>query len=93
MLINVYCPNTGTGTNEREKFKRNYHKLLEGRVDALIKEDRGVMVVGDLSACAAVQDHCESLKVPTGCLGTCWGPPRREKFLESRSQGGTSRTS
>ena len=55
------------GTNEREKFKRNYHKLLEGRVDALIKEDREVMVLGDLSACAAVQVHCErSLLVAQG---------------------------
>ena len=59
VLINVYCPNTGTGTDEREKFKRSYHKLLEARVDALIKEGREVMVVGDLNACAAIQDHCE----------------------------------
>jgi AP endonuclease-2 len=59
VLINVYCPNNSTGTDEREKFKRNYHKLLEARVDALIKENREVMVVGDLNACAAVQDHCE----------------------------------
>lgn len=67
VLINVYCPNTGTGTEEREKFKRNYHKLLEARVDGLIKEGREVMVVGDLNACAAVQDHCEgSLLVAQG---------------------------
>jgi len=67
VLINVYCPNTGTGTDEREKFKKNYHKLLEARVDGLIKEGREVMVVGDLNACAAVQDHCEgSLLVARG---------------------------
>ena len=67
VLINVYCPNTGTGTDEREKFKRNYHKLLKARVDALIKEGREVMVVGDLNACAAIQDHCEgSLLVARG---------------------------
>ena len=66
VLINVYCPNTG-GTDEREKFKRNYHKILEARVNALIKEGREVMVVGDLNACAAVQDHCEgSLLVSQG---------------------------
>ena len=67
VLINVYCPNHGTGTVEREKFKKNYHKLLEARVHALIKEGRQVMVVGDLNACVAVQDHCEgSLLVARG---------------------------
>ena len=28
-------------------------------MDALIKEDRELMVVRDLNTCAAVQDHCE----------------------------------
>lgn len=59
VLINVYCPNDGTGTEERDKFKMNYHRLLEARVDGLIREGREVMVVGDLNACAAVEDHCE----------------------------------
>ena len=84
VLINVYCPNTGTGTDEREKFKRNYHKLLEARVDALIKENREVIVVGDLNACAAVQDHCEgSLLVARGLAEGLkgeegfWGVDRR----------------
>ncbi|KAF5328238.1 hypothetical protein D9619_013429 [Psilocybe cf. subviscida] len=58
VLINTYCPNN-TGTEEREKFKMEYHRLLEDRVACLIKEGREVMVVGDLNACAAVQDHCE----------------------------------
>jgi AP endonuclease 2 len=67
VLINVYCPNISTGSDEREKFKKNYHRILEARVDALIKEGREVMVVGDLNACAAVQDHCEgSLLVAKG---------------------------
>ncbi|KAF8160011.1 Endonuclease/exonuclease/phosphatase [Crassisporium funariophilum] len=59
VLINVYCPNDGTGTGEREKYKMNYHRALEARVNGLIKEGREVMVVGDLNACAAVNDHCE----------------------------------
>jgi len=59
VLISVYCPNHGTGTEERSKFKMDYHRLLEARVDGLIKAGREVMVVGDLNACAAVQDHCE----------------------------------
>jgi AP endonuclease-2 len=59
VLINVYCPNDGTGSKEREDFKMQYHRLLEARVDGLIQEGRQVMVVGDLNACAAVEDHCE----------------------------------
>ena len=59
VLINVYCPNDGTGSEEREKFKMDYHRLLETRVRGLIQDGREVMVVGDLNACAAVEDHCE----------------------------------
>ena len=33
--------------------------MWEACVNALIKEDREVMIIGDLNACAAVQDHCE----------------------------------
>lgn len=99
VLINVYCPNTGTGTDEREKFKRNYHKLLEARVDALIKENREVMVVGDLNACAAVQDHCEGpLLVARGLAEGLqgdegfWGVDRRgyirDWLVDSDGSGG-----
>ena len=59
VLINVYCPNDGCGSTERENFKMNYHRLLEARVHGLIQEGRQVIVVGDLNACAAVDDHCE----------------------------------
>ncbi|KDR70942.1 hypothetical protein GALMADRAFT_75643 [Galerina marginata CBS 339.88] len=59
VLISVYCPNDGTGTEERGKFKMDYHRLLEARVTGLVREGREVMVVGDLNACAAVEDHCE----------------------------------
>ena len=58
VLINVYCPNDA-GSEEREKFKMDYHRLLETRVRTLIEEERQVMVVGDLNACASVEDHCE----------------------------------
>ena len=59
VLINTYCPNDGTGTEERERFKMEYHRLLEARVNGLINEGKQVMVVGDLNACAAIEDHCE----------------------------------
>lgn len=59
VLINVYCPNDGTGSEEREIFKMDYHQLLETRVRALITAGREVVVVGDLNACAAIDDHCE----------------------------------
>ncbi|KAF9443310.1 DNase I-like protein [Macrolepiota fuliginosa MF-IS2] len=59
VLINVYCPNDGTGTEERDKYKMDYHRLLEARVRGLIEEGRDVIVLGDINACAAVIDHCE----------------------------------
>lgn len=59
VLINVYCPNDGTGAEEREKFKMDFHRLLELRVKGLLEEGREVMVLGDINACAAVIDHCE----------------------------------
>ena len=59
VLINVYCPND-SGTEGREKFKMDYHRLLETRVRTLVmREGREVIVVGDLNACASVEDHCE----------------------------------
>ncbi|PPQ65181.1 hypothetical protein CVT24_011058 [Panaeolus cyanescens] len=58
VLINVYCPND-SGTPEREKFKMDFHRVMERRVALLIKQGREVMVVGDLNACAAVEDHVE----------------------------------
>ena len=45
-----------TGDDERKKFGRNYHKLLEAREDALIEEGREVTVVSNLNACAAAQE-------------------------------------
>ncbi|KAJ7058091.1 Endonuclease/exonuclease/phosphatase [Mycena amicta] len=60
VLINVYCPNDGTGTDERVQFKADFHALLEARVRGLIKlEGREVILLGDLNACAAVIDHAE----------------------------------
>ncbi|KAH6910497.1 DNA-lyase 2 [Coprinopsis sp. MPI-PUGE-AT-0042] len=52
VLINTYCPND-SGTPEREKFKMQYHRLIEARVRTLIEEGRDVIVVGDINACAA----------------------------------------
>lgn len=59
VLINTYCPNEGVGTEERDKFKMDYHRTLEARVQGLIREGREVIVVGDINSCAAVIDHCE----------------------------------
>ncbi|KAF8993284.1 Endonuclease/exonuclease/phosphatase [Cyathus striatus] len=60
VLINVYCPNDGTGSPERDVYKSQYHTLLSARVRDLISEGREVMVVGDINACAGVTDHCEA---------------------------------
>ncbi|KAF7345671.1 DNA-(Apurinic or apyrimidinic site) lyase 2 [Mycena venus] len=60
VLVNVYCPNDGTETEERLRYKMDFHRMLEARVKGLIDvEKRQVIVVGDLNACAAVIDHCE----------------------------------
>ncbi|KAF5361958.1 hypothetical protein D9756_002784 [Leucocoprinus leucothites] len=59
VLINVYCPNDGTGTDERDKYKMDYHRVLSERVRGLQEEGREVIVLGDINACAAVIDHCE----------------------------------
>ncbi|KAJ3575764.1 hypothetical protein NP233_g885 [Leucocoprinus birnbaumii] len=59
VLINVYCPNDGVGTDERDKYKMDYHRVLSARVQGLLKEGREVIVLGDINACAAVIDHCE----------------------------------
>lgn len=60
VLVNVYCPNDGTDTEERLQYKMDFHRTLEARVKGLIEvEKREVIVVGDLNACAAVVDHAE----------------------------------
>ncbi|KAJ7173277.1 Endonuclease/exonuclease/phosphatase [Mycena filopes] len=60
VLVNVYCPNDGTETEERLQYKMDFHRMLEARVKGLIEvEKREVIVVGDLNACAAVIDHAE----------------------------------
>ncbi|KAJ7491312.1 Endonuclease/exonuclease/phosphatase [Mycena galericulata] len=60
VLVNVYCPNDGTETEERLQYKIRFHRMLEARVKGLVEvEKREVIVVGDLNACAAVVDHCE----------------------------------
>ncbi|EKM82253.1 hypothetical protein AGABI1DRAFT_70906 [Agaricus bisporus var. burnettii JB137-S8] len=69
VLINTYCPNDSSTpatpaapspTMSRDKYKKQYHRLLSSRVESLIKnENRQVIVLGDINACAAVIDHCE----------------------------------
>ncbi|KIY49207.1 DNase I-like protein [Fistulina hepatica ATCC 64428] len=63
VLFNLYCPNDGAETDERMKYKMDYHQVLKERVRTLIEnEHREVIVVGDMNAVASVRDHCE------GCL-------------------------
>ncbi|KAF8649387.1 hypothetical protein AX16_005828 [Volvariella volvacea WC 439] len=85
VLINVYCPNDGNGTEERDKYKMDFHRVLEARVKGLIEgEGREVIVVGDINACAAVQDHCEGhLMVSRGLAAGMTG---EEGFWEKDSR-------
>ncbi|KAG8995597.1 Class II abasic (AP) endonuclease [Tulasnella sp. JGI-2019a] len=57
VLVNVYCP--AETSESRLPFKVNFHRLLEKRVDALIKEGREVIVVGDINVAATPLDHGE----------------------------------
>ncbi|KAJ3733397.1 Endonuclease/exonuclease/phosphatase [Lentinula guzmanii] len=61
VLINVYCPNDGSSEEDTSRFdyKMAFHRLLESRVRALIREGREVILLGDINACAAIIDHCE----------------------------------
>ncbi|KAE9410581.1 DNase I-like protein [Gymnopus androsaceus JB14] len=61
VLINVYCPNDGSTEEDTTRFdyKMAFHRLLEARVRALIREGREVILLGDINACAALIDHCE----------------------------------
>ncbi|KAJ3853459.1 Endonuclease/exonuclease/phosphatase [Lentinula lateritia] len=61
VLINVYCPNDGSSAEDTSRldYKMAFHRLLEARVRALIREGREVILLGDINACAAVIDHCE----------------------------------
>jgi len=60
VLINVYCPNDGNGTEERDRYKADFHRVLRARIRGLVeREGREVVLVGDINACAAVMDHCE----------------------------------
>ena len=59
VLINVYCPNDGSETQERMKYKMDFHRMLSARVRGLIEEGREVILVGDLNAVSDVGDHCE----------------------------------
>ncbi|KAL1755499.1 Endonuclease/exonuclease/phosphatase [Schizophyllum commune] len=59
VLINVYCPNDGSETQGRMKYKMDFHRMLSARVRGLIEEGREVILVGDLNAVSDVGDHCE----------------------------------
>ncbi|KAG8884799.1 Class II abasic (AP) endonuclease [Tulasnella sp. 332] len=57
VLVNVYCP--AETSESRLPFKVNFHRLLEKRVEALIKEGREVIVLGDINIAATPLDHGE----------------------------------
>ena len=60
VLINVYCPNDGNGTEDRDRYKADFHRVLRARIQGLVKkEKREVVLLGDINACASVMDHCE----------------------------------
>jgi len=65
VLINVYCPNDGlvyeprTNNDHRIQFKADFLNVLEIRIRNLLREGREVILVGDLNACASIDDYCK----------------------------------
>lgn len=79
VLINLYCPNEAS--DARLPFKLNYHRMLEERVRILVeKEEREVIVVGDINVCANPIDHGDG-HLPSFKEGF-WEPPCRAWFYE-----------
>eukprot|EP00903_Cladosiphon_okamuranus_P007554 g7328.t1 len=62
VLFNVYAPCISSGdeddkTEERRAFKMDFLATLEARILELRERGRGVVLVGDLNACASQLDH------------------------------------
>lgn len=57
VLVNVYCP--ALTSESRIAFKINFHRLLEKRVEALMREGREVIVLGDINIAAKLLDYGE----------------------------------
>ena len=57
VLFNIYFPNQGA-TDERLRFKMDYSRAVQQRIQDLIQQGRRVMLVGDLNVVAHEIDHC-----------------------------------
>ncbi|KAG0173165.1 Class II abasic (AP) endonuclease [Apophysomyces sp. BC1015] len=57
VLFNIYFPNDASDT--RRSFKMDYHHCARKRIDALLKQGRQVILVGDINAVHEELDHCD----------------------------------
>ncbi|KAL9959776.1 hypothetical protein ACROYT_G033131 [Oculina patagonica] len=59
VIINVYCPRADKENKDRVDFKLKFYKLLQERAEAIVKEGRHVIVLGDINTAHKMIDHCE----------------------------------
>ncbi|CAG8749094.1 5004_t:CDS:2 [Racocetra persica] len=57
ILFNLYCPHESS--SERLPFKMNFYKVLQARVEALLRVGRQVIVLGDMNVTHKEIDHCD----------------------------------
>ncbi|CAG8567723.1 9300_t:CDS:2 [Ambispora leptoticha] len=60
ILFNVYCPHESN--TERLPFKLKFHKVLQSRVESLLKSGKNVIVIGDINVTHLEIDHCDPQK-------------------------------
>ncbi|CAG8441097.1 3475_t:CDS:2 [Cetraspora pellucida] len=57
ILFNLYCPHESSV--ERLPFKMNFYKILQARVEALLRAGRQVIILGDMNVTHKEIDHCD----------------------------------
>ncbi|CAG8630732.1 13454_t:CDS:2, partial [Dentiscutata heterogama] len=57
ILFNLYCPHESS--SERLPFKMNFYKILQARVEALLRAGRQVIILGDMNVTHKEIDHCD----------------------------------
>ncbi|XP_002964512.2 DNA-(apurinic or apyrimidinic site) lyase 2 [Selaginella moellendorffii] len=59
VLFNIYGPNVGCGDAERQDFKLNFYKVLQCRLESILKQGRRIIIVGDLNISPYPIDSCD----------------------------------
>nr|XP_017219513.1 PREDICTED: DNA-(apurinic or apyrimidinic site) lyase 2 isoform X3 [Daucus carota subsp. sativus] len=60
VLFNIYGPRADPDDAERIQFKHNFFKILQKRWDAILRQGRRLIVVGDINIAPAAIDRCDA---------------------------------